>query len=170
MLHTHSASSAFTLATYECPNSAVSGCCGCRTSQILMVLSMEPVAMMQSLYLHQSADSTSKACAGSTSVGCGCRRSHSRTVVSPDADRNTSPCAGALAQQKKDGQAHELTGAAGWKQHLKTLLQHELQACCNRNFCSTLALAMYIARNLLACLFVPPPAAQHSSAARWCAW
>jgi hypothetical protein len=54
--------------------------------------------------LHQSADSTSKACAGSTSVGCGCRRSHNRTVVSPEADRKTSPCAGALQQQQQQQQ------------------------------------------------------------------
>lgn len=61
-----------------------------------IVLSIEPVAITQSLYLHQSADSTSKPCAGTTSVGCCWRRSHSRSVVSPDADRNTSPCAGLL--------------------------------------------------------------------------
>lgn len=82
--------------TYEWPNSVVSSRCVCRTSQILMVLSMDPVAMMQSLYLHQSAVRTSKACAGNSNVGWGCRKSHSRTVVSPDADRKTSPWAGLL--------------------------------------------------------------------------
>mmetsp|Transcript_37080 Transcript_37080/g.93540 ORF Transcript_37080/g.93540 Transcript_37080/m.93540 type:complete len:237 (+) Transcript_37080:397-1107(+) len=59
-----------------------------------MLLSTLPVAIMHSLYLHQSAVSTSNACAASVSVGCGCLRSHRRTLVSPLALMNTSPCCG----------------------------------------------------------------------------
>jgi hypothetical protein len=72
------------------PRSVASSRCGCRTSQIFMDLSIDPVAMMQSLYLHQSADRTC--------VGCGRRQGlgvwgsgvahmrHARGGVGSDAD------------------------------------------------------------------------------------
>lgn len=52
--------------------------------------------MCAKLATPRSAPPTSNACAGSSSVGVGCRRSHSRTLVSPLADRNTSPWCGDL--------------------------------------------------------------------------
>ena len=69
---------------------------GARTSQSLMLLSTEAVAMTQSLYLHQSADRISKACAAMLSVGRACRKSQIFTLQSPDALMKTSACAGFL--------------------------------------------------------------------------
>ena len=81
---------------YVCPCSVVSSRCGARMSQVLIVLSTEPVAITQSLYLHQSVDKISKAWAAMFSVGCGCLRSQTLTVQSPEQLTNTSPCAGFL--------------------------------------------------------------------------
>ena len=69
---------------------------GARTSQSLMLLSTDAVAMTQSLYLHQSADRISKACAAMLSVGRACRKSQIFTLQSPDALMKTSACAGFL--------------------------------------------------------------------------
>jgi len=55
-------------ASYLCPVSVASSRWGARTSHTLMVLSTLPVAIMQSLYLHQSAHST-----------CGCAQFQSGT-------------------------------------------------------------------------------------------
>ena len=61
-----------------------------------MLLSTDAVAITQSLYLHQSADRISKACAAMLSVGLACRRSQIFTLQSPEALMNTSACAGFL--------------------------------------------------------------------------
>ena len=78
------------------PSRAVSSRSGARTSHSLMLLSTDAVAITQSLYLHQSADRISKACAVMLSVGLACRRSQIFTLQSPDALMNTSACAGFL--------------------------------------------------------------------------
>lgn len=66
---------------------------------------------------------TSNACAGSSSVGSGWRRSHSRTLVSPDADRNTSPWCGLLRGRVCGAFAASLRGllADAWVQAVKEL-------------------------------------------------
>ena len=75
---------------------AVSPLSGARTSHSFMLLSTDAVAITQSLYLHQSADRISKACAAMLSVGLACRRSQIFTLQSPEALINTSACAGFL--------------------------------------------------------------------------
>ena len=81
---------------YVWPRRDVSSLSGARTSQSLMLLSTDAVAMTQSLYLHQSADRISKACAAMLSVGRACRRSQIFTLQSPEALMKTSACAGFL--------------------------------------------------------------------------
>lgn len=65
-------------------------------AQVRMVLSTDPVARTQSLYLFQSHESTSYSCAGSVRVLKGWRLSHTFTVQSPEAVANTSAVAGFL--------------------------------------------------------------------------
>ena len=81
---------------YVWPSRAVSSLSGARTSQSFMLLSTDAVAITQSLYLHQSADRISKACAAMLSVGLACRRSQIFTLQSPEALMKTSACAGFL--------------------------------------------------------------------------
>ena len=81
---------------YVWPSRAVSSLSGARTSHSLMLLSTDAVAITQSLYLHQSADRISKACAAMLSVGLACRRSQIFTLQSPEALMKTSACAGFL--------------------------------------------------------------------------
>ncbi len=81
---------------YVWPSRAVSSLSGARTSHSFMLLSTDAVAITQSLYLHQSADRISKACAAMLSVGLACRRSQIFTLQSPEALMKTSACAGFL--------------------------------------------------------------------------
>ena len=72
-------------------------------SQVLMSLSTEPVAITQSLYLHQSAVRISFAWAAMLSVGRFCRKSQILVVQSPEQLRNTSACAGFLQDSTIQG-------------------------------------------------------------------
>lgn len=77
---------------YVWPSRVVTGCAGCRTSHTLMLLSTDPVAIRQSLYLHQSAVKISYWCPGIDRVAVGCRKSQTLRLQSPEADRKTSSC------------------------------------------------------------------------------
>lgn len=79
---------------YVWPSIRVSSWRGFRTSQILIDLSTEPVASMNSLYLFQSHVSISISCPGITKVDRGWRTSHTRTVQSPEAEAKMSACRG----------------------------------------------------------------------------
>lgn len=88
------------------PRRLVTSRWGDRMSQILMLLSTEPVARTQSLYLHQSVDSTSCWWAAMLRVGWGCRRSHTFSEQSPEQDANTSACAGFLQDDTSFSDSH----------------------------------------------------------------
>lgn len=61
-----------------------------------MLLSIEPVATTQSLYLHQSPVRISRGWALRIRDGAACRASQTMAEQSPDTERKMSPCCGFL--------------------------------------------------------------------------
>ena len=86
--------------TYEWPDMILTGLPGERISQVLSVLSTDPVTIMKSLYLLKSIERTSKSWALMVKVDVGCRRSHNFTVQSPEADAKDSALVGLLLKGK----------------------------------------------------------------------